>query len=568
MNANERLEQLERKVLELEQQMEKLRQDAGNRSGQEQERKQRETPAPYRVKDQEEPVRQGGTPHPGTARPPRPQHPAVDWEHVLAKIWLPRIFMLVLMAGMVWSFKAAVDSGLLNEPVRCLLGFAAGTFLLFWGIREQEKHRELLAQVLMGGAVGLYMLTAYAAANWYQLIPESAAFGFTVVLVVASLWLSYNYKLQGIAVIASAAGVMAPFLVRSAEPAAVFFTIYESLLYVTFLVYAIRFGFTKLFYVSFLLLHAAFAIFVLKEGHSGVLVWGVLVQHAVIAGAFFIGRLPKPQLKAFLASFALAALWSGFSLGDAGFELLMLVFTLVYASVSIVMIKRSRRQNLPYSITLGCYALLLFLFSAVHAEGALPGLLLAEGFIGYMLGQKIRSRFQKVNSLIIYALGIISSVPILIEGMERILSWNSAIWIILLSTAYGMYFLLRNQPEEAWKASGGRTILVMLSVVVLLFLTDVSNILASGFPAGIQHLSVSAVWAAYAVAVILTGMRNKHKNLRILGIALLLLTLMKVVFWDLPAVSVFVRAILFLGLGGLGVLLSRLWYREDKTSSI
>ncbi|MEK1830088.1 hypothetical protein AAAC51_16265 [Priestia megaterium] len=47
----------------------------------------------------------------------------VDWEKVLFQTWLPRIFIFVFIIGVLWGFKAASDYGLMNEKAKVVLGF-------------------------------------------------------------------------------------------------------------------------------------------------------------------------------------------------------------------------------------------------------------------------------------------------------------------------------------------------------------------------------------------------------------------------------------------------------------
>lgn len=92
-------------------------------------------------------------------RPPKPPKPPVDWEHAIARVWLPRVFIVVLLLGVLWGFIAAVSAGYLTQPVRCLLGLVAAGAMYFFGERQVRGQREGLAQVLLGGSVAVLMLT-------------------------------------------------------------------------------------------------------------------------------------------------------------------------------------------------------------------------------------------------------------------------------------------------------------------------------------------------------------------------------------------------------------------------
>ncbi|MEI0737776.1 hypothetical protein VQ056_15745 [Paenibacillus sp. JTLBN-2024] len=85
------------------------------------------------------------------AQVPREPKPPKDWEHLIARVWLPRVFIVVLLLGVLWGFTAVVKAGYLTEPVRCLLGVVAAAVMYWLGERQLRSKREALGQVLLGG---------------------------------------------------------------------------------------------------------------------------------------------------------------------------------------------------------------------------------------------------------------------------------------------------------------------------------------------------------------------------------------------------------------------------------
>jgi uncharacterized membrane protein len=77
-------------------------------------------------------------------------------------------------------------------------------------------------------------------------------------------------------------------------------------------------------------------------------------------------------------------------------------------------------------------------------------------------------------------------------------------------------------------------------------------------------MSVSFSWILYAILGIVFGVTKSNKNVRLIGVVLIITTLLKLIFIDLPNVSLIVRAILFIGLGGVGLLISRLFYIKEQ----
>ncbi|ANE47663.1 hypothetical protein SY83_16775 [Paenibacillus swuensis] len=502
----------------------------------------------------------------GTSPVYRPAAPKkIDWEHLIAKVWLPRIFMFVLLIGVVWGFKAAVDGGLLTEELRCVIGFAAGGLLLFAGFRQQKKQRGLLAQVLMGGSVALFMLTTFAAHYWYGFINTPVSFFIHLVWVALALVLSYRSQSQFLAVFAVFAGVLTPFLVKSTSPSPIFFTIYESLLFIAFLIYASVRRMPVLFYTTFALSHLAYIFFQLSVGFEEITTLGIIVQQLVLTLLAFV-YLPfsKPQLQVLLTGFGLSALWSVGSYEPANFSWIMLASAALYGGFAI-WFKRKSDTKLPYATSLTLYALVFFCLKSADGD-TLPTLLLLEGFIGLVLGFYMKSSLQKLASFVIYIGGGLAAYAQLIDGMDTVFSWNLLTWLVGLSTLYGLRtLLLKDTEKQSFLADVTKVLSFGIGLLGLVFLTDLTLAVLADFNSNVKYLSVSAVWVGYAAAFIAYGVIKDVKKFRLAGLALLFLTLGKIVFFDLPSVSVLIRAVLFIGFGGIGILISRFIYSRKSS---
>lgn len=487
-----------------------------------------------------------------------------DWEHLIARVWLPRVFMFVLLIGLIWGFKAAVDGGYITEEMRCFIGLLAGGAFVYLGRRQYQHQRPLLSQVLFGGSIGIFMLSTFAAHYLYELINAPAAFILNVLWTILGLWFSYQYKSQALGVLASIAGILAPFLVDSNNPSTVFFVSYEVLLYTSFMLFAMKQRFVTLFYTSFFLMQPAFIIFKFGSVSSeGWLAYGVLVQHIIILGTILLrAGILNHQLRVLGTSFVFTALWFKIDLDSSDINMILLSFTLLYSALSVYFWRKNFQQALPITLAISSYALLFFMMNIFDSE-VVVGLFILEGFVALALGFVIKSVFQKINGFLIYLLGCIAGLIVLSDGMLSLVSVNTFIWIVLLLTLVGITKFLRRYPI----GSQTKVIIKMLyygwGILFLFFITDVTTAVTLNVSENTQHLIISSTWVGYAISVISYGLKNGIKQVRLAGIALLFLTLMKVIFFDLPTVSVVTKAVLFIGLGGVGVLLSRFFYKKE-----
>src|SRR5699024_3515756 len=85
-----------------------------------------------------------------------------DWETLIGKIWLPRIFIFVLLLGVVWGFRIAVDAGWLNETARVIIGFIVAGLFYYVGEKQIKKDRIALGKVLLVGFISTLLVTTFA----------------------------------------------------------------------------------------------------------------------------------------------------------------------------------------------------------------------------------------------------------------------------------------------------------------------------------------------------------------------------------------------------------------------
>ncbi|GAA0718944.1 DUF2339 domain-containing protein [Dokdonella soli] len=127
-----------------------------------------------------------------------------------------KVGMLVLFAGIAALLKYASDEGWLRLPVEFRLagiGLAAIGSLAF-GWRERARRRSF-GLALQGGAIGVLVLTVFAAFRLYQLLPAGAAFALLLVLVAGAGVLAVLQDALALAVLGILAGFAAPILIST-----------------------------------------------------------------------------------------------------------------------------------------------------------------------------------------------------------------------------------------------------------------------------------------------------------------------------------------------------------------
>lgn len=165
-------------------------------------------------------------PTPAVARAPRPAAPPQPSlaDRLLQRTgrWFTegnvpvKIGMLVLFAGVAALLKYAADAGMLRLPPAlrvALIALVAIAGLAFgWHKRQAQR---VFALSLQGGAIGVLLITVFAAFRLYGLLPAGAAFALLVVLVAGVGVLAVMQDALALAVLGLLAGFAAPILVST-----------------------------------------------------------------------------------------------------------------------------------------------------------------------------------------------------------------------------------------------------------------------------------------------------------------------------------------------------------------
>ncbi|WP_294993300.1 DUF2339 domain-containing protein [uncultured Stenotrophomonas sp.] len=158
---------------------------------------------------------------PAPLQPPLPAEPAlpgfIERGIGAVKRWFTegnvpvKIGMLVLLAGVAALLKYVSDQGWLVLPIELRLAgvTVAALGLLAFGWFQRERRR-LFALALQGGAIGVLLLTIFAAFKRFDLIPPGFAFVSSIVLVAGLCVLAVVQNSRTLAVLGILAGFMAP----------------------------------------------------------------------------------------------------------------------------------------------------------------------------------------------------------------------------------------------------------------------------------------------------------------------------------------------------------------------
>ncbi|MDC7770299.1 DUF2339 domain-containing protein [Priestia megaterium] len=484
----------------------------------------------------------------------------VDWEKVLFQTWLPRIFIFVFIIGVLWGFKAASDYGLMNEKAKVVLGFAVSIGFAVTGHFQIKKGRLVLGQVLVGGAIPILMLTTFAMHSLYHLAGPMLAFILNASWIILGIIATVFYRSQALGIISAVGGVLVPFLIESNSPNALVFIGYETLLYIAFLYVAIKQKYSILYVLSAVLLNLTLLIYYSFVGDNGVkelLGMAILIQHLCLISSFFLSQSVL-QVYAFtlLSSLAVTYGWLLAVFDDGTTTMVLLALVIIYALG--VYAVRSSKEKFEFFITYLIVAVAFFIHQLVDLrEGVI--LYVIQGLAVYYIAMTYKNLLHQLFSYTIY---ILSATYILVTPIERVLSLPTLNWIVVLASIPVFIWISIQKTErdehDIFKIGGS----IVFSILSLIFATEVTVAGTNHLSTNPQTLIMTAVWLGMSIAAFVIGSLKTFKTATYIGVGILFLTLFKLILYDLPFIPMAIRALLFIVLGAIGLIISRLFYKK------
>ncbi|MGE1195063.1 DUF2339 domain-containing protein [Priestia megaterium] len=484
----------------------------------------------------------------------------VDWEKFLFQTWLPRIFIFVFIIGVLWGFKAASDYGLMNEKAKVVLGFVVSIGFAGTGHFQIKKGRLVLGQVLVGGAIPILMLTTFAMHSLYHLAGPTLAFILNASWIILGIIATVLYRSQALGIISAVGGVLVPFLIESNSPNALVFIGYETFLYIAFLYVAIKQKYSILYVLSAVLLNLTLLIYYSFVGDNGVkelLGMAILIQHLCLISSFFLSQSVL-QVYAFtlLSSLAVTYGWLLAVFDDGTTTMVLLALVIIYALG--VYAVRSSKEKFEFFITYLIVAVAFFIHQLVDLrEGVI--LYVIEGLAVYYIAMTYKNLLHQLFSYTIY---ILSATYILVTPIEQVLSLPTLNWLVVLASILVFIWISIQKTEkdehDTFKIGGS----IVFSILSLIFATEVTAAGTNHLSANPQTLIMTAVWLGLSIAAFIIGSLKTFKTATYIGVGILFLTLFKLVLYDLPFIPMAIRALLFIVLGAIGLIISRLFYKK------
>lgn len=158
--------------------------------------------------------------------------PTKSFEERITTI-LPKLFMVILVLGILWGLKLASEFGFLSDTVKVMMAYIVSIAIGIYAWRLEKKKEEVTAMVisLYGGSFIIGILATAAGSILYEI------FALTVALAIALLYIAYGVAIsylkgsQALTTFVVFTSLLLPYLLEYMDFEKVFILIYIILIF-------------------------------------------------------------------------------------------------------------------------------------------------------------------------------------------------------------------------------------------------------------------------------------------------------------------------------------------------
>jgi len=551
------------------------------------------------------------TPAPPTAEAPAPEaapRPAAkvkEWEQILGGNWLARIGIFAIIIGAGFFLKYAFDQNWLGPLARVILGAVGGLGMLGGGHYWRRRY-PTFAQAISGGGIALLYLSVFAAFAIFNLIPFPVAAVLALVVSVASAVLALRYNSMALAIISIIGAFIAPFILAAsttgAPQAAESFWLLVYVMVVDLGVLWLS-SFRNWRWFTLLALVGSLSVFGMWYDRFGdevslmTSMGSLTLIFLIFVGAttlyHFVWRRASQAFDyalmvinaAFYFGISYALLWDDLQAWLGGFSLLLVLF---YGGLAYVASRRGAEN-----VRLAFFALgiaLVFLTVAIPTQlGDKAWTTIAwaaQGSVLMWLSFRLRMPYLRGFSYAVFAAVAVRlmffDTTVEMRTFTPVLNERFLAFLVSIAAMYLTSYILWRERGSLWLREQTAWSVYPIFLVAANFFTVwlltaevwgyFSRQLAELAPAeaaghvgdglrSARNLSLTTLWAVYAVILLVVGIIRRSRPVRLAGLGLLAIPIVKLFVYDVFALETVYKMIAFIGLGLLLVASGYLYQR-------
>ena len=528
--------------------------------------------------------------------PPAEKKP-FDFELLFGMKSLLIIGIIATVFGVGFFLKYSFDQGWVGPAGRVALAYLWGIGFLILGNHFKKKKYLAFGLAIFGGGIAVLYFSTYAAFQIYNLFDQSLSFFIMILITALACLMAVIYENQWLAILGLIGGFITPMLLSTGHDNQLALMTYMTLLNLGLLAVAFFKKWNRLNILGFLFTYILFIGWVDKY-YTQEKFWPTIIflnifflLYSVIPFIYHFIRSDTKSVKGFLIIFANSGLAFAISyyLINSRFSLewvsLVAVFySLVFLLLANILHKREKYSQEAFTVLLFKSSLFLIItVPLLFSKHWITIFWAAQALILFYMGKKLARKNLVTVSYLLITIDIfkflyydLSNVFYFRLNLDK--SYIRDSFDFIIAERYLTYFLLlavvfllaRKTGADARSAPGGIAGLIkqmsalfytILGGLLFFILTiETSAFCHDNLPLA-RFAAISILWTLTAIILMLMGFRFNNVSLRKVSLALFLVAIIKVFFFDIANISTPFRILSFIILGIILIGASYLYHK-------
>jgi len=533
-------------------------------------------------------------------------------EENIGGAWFMRIGITALVLGISFFLKYAFDNDWIGETGRVMIGILIGLGMLSIGEKTIRKYASY-GQMISGAGIAVLYLSIFSAFNYYHLINSFVAFFAMIIITAVGIMLSLRYDAISLMMVATIGGFTTPLMASTGQNNQFGLLSYITLLNIAILVVAVFKKWRAINVIGFIgtvIIFSAWGekFYTAQDLNSTMFFLTLFFFIYSISSLIYnlLKKEPSTGVEQLLTLFSAVIYFAvSYVLLNKEYHVFIGFFAIVLAIYYFIWAFTVRNftpndENL-YGflafLTVGFVTLALplqFEQNIITIGWAIEAVLLM------LIGMKLKKNPIIIFSIVVSALTLFRYLIFDITKYDKftIAVFNSAFFtaIMLVAASYLISYIIKKFSDEGNLAISGKSIIALFLImanfitifavsreIVAFYNRDIDAIYvqqdamsrnSNNFSAGgssradsrdsssyklnqdkikkirnKSSISLSLFWLMYAIALLAFGVIGRYKAVRVGGLALLLLAILKLFFVDLWSLGTLYRIISSMSLG-------------------
>ncbi|WP_107838195.1 DUF2339 domain-containing protein [Metasolibacillus meyeri] len=391
------------------------------------------------------------------------REPRKSFEERITAI-LPKLFMLILVLGILWGLKLASDFGFLSDIVKVLMAYVVSIAIGLYAWRLEKKKEAITAMVvsLYGGSFIIGILATAAGAILYEIFALMVALAIALLYIAYGIAISYFKGNQALTSFIAFTSLLLPYLLEYMNFEKVFILIYIIIIFGALQLVILQHQQQIALYIAmFFSLLAIQLIWFTQDNQTSYFAFSLIIVLALFLNSWW-------QL--FKASEKWKVLQEGALFSISSFTLLLLnivifnkpyqigylfIVLALFTSLALIAYKKSERHVFDVAATIALLVTFNIVLTFDFAEGYDQLALVLAALAGIMLAIRLQAPLMKITySVILFNLAFILYVTTTIRPFWHAENIAIIALIIGVIAAYIYGKVPKGEPTrfESWLA--------------------------------------------------------------------------------------------------------------------